>query len=229
MPELLLTCEHAGNEVPARWRPLFRGADALLRSHRGWDPGALGLARALARATGAPLIATRRTRLLADPNRSEGHPRLFSERTRDLPPEERERLLASVWRPHRDAVAARVAALRAEGATILHVGVHSFTPVLDGVRRTADVGLLYDPARGAEAETAARWQAALAAIEPALRVRRNYPYRGTSDGLTTTLRRRWADGYLGIELEVGQALLTGPARGRVTAAVRRSLERVLAP
>ena len=33
---------------------------------------------------------------------------------------------------------------------VLHVAVHSFTPVLHGERRNADVGLLYDPARPRE-------------------------------------------------------------------------------
>ena len=38
-----------------------------------------------------------------------------------------------------------------------------------------------------------------------LRVRRNYPYRGDADGLTTTLRRRFPwQRYLGIEIEVNQ-------------------------
>ena len=41
-------------------------------------------------------------------------------------------------------------------------------------------------------------------------MRRNYPYRGSSDGLTTTLRGLFADpDYLGIEIEVNQALV-GP-------------------
>ena len=36
-------------------------------------------------------------------------------------------------------------------------------------------------------------------------MRRNYPYRGTSDGLTRYLRKRYADrDYCGIELEVNQ-------------------------
>ena len=36
---ILVTCEHAGNRIPAEYRSLFRGASALLRSHRGYDPG----------------------------------------------------------------------------------------------------------------------------------------------------------------------------------------------
>lgn len=34
----LVTCEHAGNEVPERWRHLFMGEEKLLTSHRGTTP-----------------------------------------------------------------------------------------------------------------------------------------------------------------------------------------------
>jgi predicted N-formylglutamate amidohydrolase len=70
---LLITCEHGGNSVPPRWRPLFRGHRALLDSHRGWDPGALPIARALAREMNAPLIYSTISRLLVELNRSPHH------------------------------------------------------------------------------------------------------------------------------------------------------------
>jgi predicted N-formylglutamate amidohydrolase len=47
---LLLTSEHGGNRIPHRWVALFKQHRALLESHRGWDPGALTLARALSKA-----------------------------------------------------------------------------------------------------------------------------------------------------------------------------------
>jgi hypothetical protein len=48
---------------------------------------------------------------------------------------------------------------------------------------------------------------------PHLRVKKNYPYRGWTDGLTTTLRGKFpARRYVGIEIEVNQALALGPAR-----------------
>jgi predicted N-formylglutamate amidohydrolase len=78
--------------------------------------------------------------------------------------------------------------------------------MLDGRTRAVDVGLLFDPRRAAEAALARAWRDALATGGPPLRVRFNRPYRGTADGLTTTLRRQFADGaYLGLELEVNQA------------------------
>jgi hypothetical protein len=45
---------------------------------------------------------------------------------------------------------------------------------------------------------------------PELVLRRNYPYRGTSDGLVTYLRRRHGDrAYAGVELEVNQKHVGG--------------------
>ena len=79
--------------------------------------------------------------------------------------------------------------------------------------RGADVGLLYDPGRRGEAEVCARWKESLAASSPELRVRRNYPYVGKGDGLTSHLRRRFAQrDYVGIELEVNQSLVFAAAR-----------------
>ena len=72
----VITCEHGGNRIPAPYRDLFHTHQALLDSHRGYDPGALIMARALATAFAAPLVTSTVSRLLVDLNRSVGHPRL---------------------------------------------------------------------------------------------------------------------------------------------------------
>jgi hypothetical protein len=52
---------------------------------------------------------------------------------------------------------------------------------------------------------AARWKATIKARAPELAVRRNYPYAGRNDGLTTTLRKRLSpELYVGVELELNQ-------------------------
>jgi len=202
---LLVTCEHGGNRVPSRWRSLFTGGAALLASHRGLDIGSLAMARRIAAAFGAPLIASRTTRLLVDLNRSIGHPRLFSAVTRPLPRAERDRILARHYEPYRREVESSIARHVTAGRRVLHVSSHSFTPELDGEVRNADIGLLYDPRRQRERALAARWKSAILELEPAFRVRFNYPYAGRADGLTTALRRRFPDAaYAGIELEVNQ-------------------------
>jgi len=201
---LVLSCEHGGARVPAAARPWFGGAAArrALESHRGHDAGALAIARAMSDRLGAPLLEHTVSRLVVDTNRSLGHPALHAEYLRGAPDELLARLVEAHWRPHRERVRGAVDAALAEGATVLHVGVHSFTPRLDGVDRRCDVALLYDPSRTAERELAGAWLAALSERRPDLRLGRNFPYRGTADGLTTTLRRALGPRYLGIELEV---------------------------
>jgi predicted N-formylglutamate amidohydrolase len=228
-PALVFSCEHGGNTVPAAYRSYFKGAKKVLASHRGWDPGALDLARTLARSLDAPLVATTISRLLIECNRSLSSRNLFSEYTRRLSDEEKRDLLKKYYIPHRGSVAAVVrSAMRTHGA-VVHAGVHTFTPVMKGRMRNADVGLLYDPRRPAEAVFCELWTIALARIAPELHVRRNYPYRGWSDGLTTALRASLPPTrYLGIELEVNQALVAmSAAWARTRSAIAESLALVL--
>jgi predicted N-formylglutamate amidohydrolase len=203
---VVVSCEHGGNRVPARYRTLFRGHEALLASHRGFDAGALALARQLAGALDAPLIASTTTRLLVDLNRSEHHRSVFSPITRGLEGAVRQRILADHYHPYRARVESTIVRALDRGRRVVHLSAHSFTPVLDGEVRGADVGLLYDPARRSERRWSSRIGAAITDRTSQLRVRRNYPYRGANDGLTTTLRRRFRDAdYCGIEIEINQA------------------------
>ena len=155
----LITCEHGGNRIPAPYGPLFRGQRALLASHRGYDRGALAMARALASSFGAPLVASTVSRLLVDLNRSVGHPRLFSTATRGAPASVRARIVDRHYVPYRMRVECLVSQSIARRRRVVHVSSHSFTPELDGNVRRADVGLLYDPGRHGEVELCARWQA----------------------------------------------------------------------
>jgi predicted N-formylglutamate amidohydrolase len=151
--------------------------------------------------------------LLVDLNRSAHNPRVFSEWTRTLSRADRQTLLDRYHTPHRAAVDADVASLRAQGARVVHLAVHSFTPAMNGRVRGADVGLLYDPARAGERALVDAWTRALKERLPGMAVRRNQPYRGVSDGLTTWLRRRHGPRrYLGIEIEMNQRLMEGGGR-----------------
>ncbi len=220
MPDLalIITCEHGGSQVPPAYRHLFRGAAATLASHRGWDKGALEVAERLACSLGAPLIATRVSRLLIDNNRSRGHRLLFSEFSHTLSVREKEAVARRYYQPHREAVVRAVESAMAGGRPVLHLAIHSFTPVLNGTPRKAGLGLLYDPARTREQRFCREWQAGLEAASPGLAVRRNSPYRGRSDGLATWLRRRYPEeAYLGIEVEINQGLLTEPGGSEAVA------------
>lgn len=204
--QLLLTCEHGGSRVPAAFREYFQGAQEALESHRGWDPGALELARLCKRELKAPLIESQVSRLLVELNRSPGHPQLFSVWSQALPAAEREAVLQKFYLPYRERVHRTIEERVRSGGKVLHLSVHSFTPVLNSEVRRAEIGLLYDPQREAERSFCGLWRSELLSRQPDWRVRRNYPYRGVADGLATALRKKFsASCYAGIELEVNQA------------------------
>lgn len=225
---LLFTCEHATNEVPEEYRRLFAGQEAVLRTHRAYDPHALEIAGQLARTFRAPLLAARVTRLLVDCNRSPASHNLFSPYSRPLAREDKERVLAAWHTTHQTAVAGEVSRIITTGAMVVQLAIHSFTPVLNGHVRTADLGLLYDPARPGERKLCAKWLAELRREAPALRLRRNYPYLGKTDSLPTMLRTRFPETqYLGIELEINQGCTEALGASYLAGIIAASLGRVL--
>ena len=228
---LVITCEHGGNRIPAPYRDLFHAHQDLLDSHRGYDRGALVMARTLATVFAAPLVVSTVSRLLVDLNRSVGHPCLHSDLTLKAPAEMRRRILKHYYQPYRAQAERFVRQAIADHGLVIHLSAHSFTPELDGKVRDADIGLLYDPARPGEADLCERWKASLKACAPDLAVRRNYPYAGKGDGLTSWFRQRLPPGaYVGIELEVNQKRVV--SAGRHWTAMRKviveSLRRALA-
>lgn len=235
---VLITCEHAGREVPTAAYAALRGLipASVLRVHRGYDPGALELAvllQAVLRrgqvAVDSRLHVNAVTRLVVDLNRSPTNPAVFSRWTSALDERTRARLLTGLHVPFRAAClrdAHRV--LRANGRRLLHVSVHSFTPVLRGERRKVDVGFLFDPSRGFERRVVDAWMDRLAAYEPRLRLRRNQPYKGTDDGHTTHLRTVFGDErYAGIEIEVNQRFVRAGASTRRWTRLQQAIARSL--
>lgn len=216
-PIVVLSCEHASNRVPVRFDNLGLDVRALC-SHIAWDIGAREVTRSFARALGCNAYEGRWSRLVADLNRSANHRKVIAESSFgvevpgncgiDL--EERARRIETYWRPYRDAVESDVRAAIARAGLCVHLSVHSFTPEVDGHVRNADVGILFDPRRRREADLARRWALGIAAA--GLRVRLNYPYRGTADGLCKALRERLpASAYVGVEIELNQRCLADPA------------------
>jgi len=207
---LILSCEHGGNAVPPEYAALFHTQRSVkaLAGHRGMDAGALALAEALSSQLKAPLYSATVTRLLVDLNRSVGHRRFFSEFSRFLDQPARDCLIEAHYEPHRRRVTEAISSTVDRGCRVCHIAVHSFAPRLGSRERRADIGLLYDSGRLPEQAFCARWQRNLRTANSSLRLRRNYPYLGKSDGFTTHLRRLFGPRrYIGIELEVNQRLL----------------------
>jgi predicted N-formylglutamate amidohydrolase len=145
----IVTCDHAANTVPD-WiggGSLGVAAEDMAR-HIAWDPGAAGVARALGSALDSPVVLSRFSRLVIDPNRGEDDPTLVMRlydgtiipANRHIDPAGVGMRLDRLYRPYHAALAALAAAR--EGAVIL--AIHSFTPCLRGrAPRPWQVGILY--------------------------------------------------------------------------------------
>lgn len=230
---LLITCEHATNHIPRGYRKLFnprrsvsgpwgrKRIGQLLNDHWGYDLGAIITARFLQRSLRAPLYAFAYSRLFIEVD-SFGGSSLFSPVMMELPRPELERLRKRYWMPHAQRIERSIRAQHAKGRRVVHIASHSFTPVLNGVSRDCDVGVLFDPKRKTEARFADQLHHTLQRSLPGYRVRRNYPYTGASEGLVTYFRKRFSDTkYIGIEIEVNNRHIRRPTKRG--AAIRSAL------
>ncbi len=204
----LVTCEHASPAVPPEWREQLEPYCAASETHRVWDPGAPDIAERLAKLLRAPLFNGEQTRLLVDLNRSVGHPELFAPVLREIPDTQKTAILTRHYYPFRHRVIRLLEQWLTEKLPVIHLSVHSFTPVLDGETRDAGFGLLYDPAHPPERSLATVWLHCLKAARRDIVSRENYPYAGVADGHCTSLRRCYGPAlpYLGFELEFNQTL-----------------------
>jgi predicted N-formylglutamate amidohydrolase len=201
---LLLTCEHAGNQLPGRYRHLFNGNEEILQTHQGWDPGAWTVAQHLASALNVPVFSCHVSRLLIEVNRSLDHPQLFSAFTHLLNDHEKKILIDSIYQAYRLPVENAIDAAK---NSVAHFSIHSFTPVFDGQVREMDIGILFDPGRSGEAVLSHHLKDNLMTALPGFNVVFNQPYRGTDDGFTTYLRKSFSEEeYAGIEIEINQRL-----------------------
>lgn len=178
-------------------------------SHQAFDPGAAAIALRIARRLEASAYLGSVTRLLVDLNRSPSNRKtLYTHYSRKLSEKDREQLFCTYYLPYREIVEREIGRFTAKGRPVIHISLHSFAPVKNGRVRRADVGLLYDPARRNEKIICGYLAAMLRGKKTSLRVRRNYPYQGKTDGFTSFLRKKHpAELYAGIEVEINQALL----------------------
>jgi predicted N-formylglutamate amidohydrolase len=213
---IIISCEHAGNKVPTQFRFLFKGKESVLQSHLGWDPGAFSVARSLADALKVRLFHQDYSRLLIECNRSLDNPELFSKYSTGLNDMVKDYLIRKYYLSYRKKVERAIGKILDKGKPVLHLSIHSFTPALNGTKRKADLGLLYDPDRRSEEDFSVHLKNELETLSPNLLVKFNYPYLGTDDGFTTYLRTKFPDdSYAGIEIEVNQNLTAWPARKKI--------------
>ena len=154
-----------------------------MNRHIAYDPGAAGLATALAAGLDAPVILSDFSRLVIDPNRGEDDPTLIMKlydgtiipANRAVDAVETARRIETLYRPYHAAYA-RLAARRPD--TVI-VAIHSFTPALKGrPPRPWHVGVLHSHLDDRLSRALLRHLVA----EPDLCVGDNEPYAGHLPG-----------------------------------------------
>lgn len=206
MAKIVITCEHGGNKIPGQYLRYFKGKPHGLKSHRGYDIGAIDLFSSIASTIADYSISSTTSRLLIDLNRSPGNKQLFSRHVSCLDKHTRDKIIKRYYNPYHDRIRGYISR-HISRHHILHISVHTFTPRLKGLVRSADIGLLFDPGRANEKRYCTVLKKEIIGRFKGIKIRFNYPYKGISDGLTTMLRKIHSGrNYTGIELEVNQKL-----------------------
>jgi predicted N-formylglutamate amidohydrolase len=207
----LLIAEHAGNLVPAPWHDLGL-AVPYLGTHFAVDIGIDALTRRLSRTLRAPAVVAHYSRLFLDYNRPVGEWDFMRPDLGGIPVPGnlavdavdgrlRKRI---AWAPVEQAITEIAADRQAL------VSIHSFTPLMGGIRRDVDIGVLWrEPspfvtsvlktlgARGAEA---------------GLRIGDNAPYDWRQAVGYTLNRHGLEQGRPCLYLEVRNDLLSDPEK-----------------
>jgi predicted N-formylglutamate amidohydrolase len=208
----VLVCEHASNAFPAPWGDLGLTADQK-NAHIAWDPGALGLSRALAKHLDAALIYAPVSRLIYDCNRAPDMPGAMPARSEihDIPGNklisgtDRAARTAAVYVPFHNALHALIADRIAMGLAPVIVTIHSFTKLYHGQPRAVEFGVIHDAD-----DHLARAILAAAQSKTKLRSELNAPY-SAADGVTHTLRLQATPyGLPNAMLEIRNDLIASP-------------------
>lgn len=178
--EIVLLCDHAEQSLPEEYGTLGL-RETLFDEHIAYDIGAADMTRRLARSLGATAIMSRYSRLLIDPNRAPDHEGLIPvhsdgiEIPGNLAADAEERALRKTryYDPYHRAIDRVLAERRAQGIVPAVIGIHSFTPIMQGAGRPWEAGILWnrDP------------RLAVALLEflrrdPTLTIGDNQPYSG---------------------------------------------------
>lgn len=228
---VLIVCEHASPHIPAPLNDLGL-TGAVLHSHIAWDPGAVGVARALSQALSAALVQGEISRLVYDCNRPPDAPDAVPAHSEvhDIPgntgltPRDRQARVDRIYTPFCNRLTQEIRQRRKR--LELLVTVHSFTPVYRGARRAVELGILH----GCDDRFA---RAMLAAPPEDFQrdIRLNEPY-AAKDGVAHTLDKHGvSNGLLSVMLEIRNDLIVTEAEqtawaGHLAPWLRQTLARL---
>lgn len=193
-PELFARLPSLGVSLPAQ--PTLMG-DRSIKS----------ITSRMAAQLSVPLIENHYSSALINVAKPPKHRSLYPPHTRTWPQQARQLLVDTIHAPYRTQLRQRVIEMLRHNSCVVHLAVSTFQAVnRKGKPRRTDAGLLYDPGIEAEANFCIDWLEDMFYEVEMLRVRRNYPWRGTRDSVTRSLRAEFSkQGYLGIELVLNRS------------------------
>src|SRR6202521_703756 len=209
----VIVVDHAGWRIPRRLANLGLPS-AELERHIAWDIGALGVARRVAAAVDAPLIAQNYSRLVIDCNRdpqvatSIPHISETSEipGNMNLSSAEIAARRAEIFDPYHRRIRELIDERMAAGRPTILVAQHTMTDIYKGVRRDMHAAILYNRDRrfaGIVLKMLRR--------ERDLVVADNEPYFVSDDTDYTIPRHGEARGLPHVEIEIRQDLVSDEA------------------
>jgi predicted N-formylglutamate amidohydrolase len=225
---VLLVCDHASRRFPRTLGDL--GLDPLARRcHLAMDIGAESLATQLALSLGVTAVLAGYSRLVVDCNRDLLDPGAFLEfgdgiivpGNRGLGPEQKAIRAKAIYWPYHQAIDAEIRRLAGRGFAPAVIAIHSFTPVLDGVSRPWEFGILWDTDRRIS-------DLMLGALAGAgFTVGDNEPYSGRAPQDFTIDNHAEAAGLPHVGIEVRQDLIDhGEGVRKVAGILHRIIERI---
>lgn len=218
---ILLTCEHASNDLPSphNWRA--EQAD-LQQTHWAWDPGSKDITRALAKAIDAPALLGKWSRLWIDLNRPVGSPTMFRKLAdnhpvalnRDLCQADADARIAYAYTPYYTTLQRLVESIQPN----LGFSIHTFTPCYEGTTREVEIGVLYDH------DESAAHVLIDAFTRAGFLTRANEPWSGKQGMMFAISNATSQHDTEALEIEVRQDIATDPhARERVVAVLAQTL------
>lgn len=151
---VMLVCDHASCRFPKALGDM--GLDPFARRcHLAIDIGAGKLTETLAKSLGITAVIAQYSRLVVDCNRQLMDPSAFLEYgdgilvpgNRNLTQQDKDARADAIYWPYHGAIDAQVKRLSAVGPAPAFISIHSFTPVLNGVARDVQLGVLWDKDR----------------------------------------------------------------------------------
>jgi predicted N-formylglutamate amidohydrolase len=205
----VIVVDHASRRIPRRLNDLGLPASELLR-HIAWDIGALSVARQVAAALDAPLVAQNYSRLVIDCNRDPKVPTSIPRLSEsveipgnvDVSDADIAVRRAEIFDPYHDRIRALLDERAAAGRPTILVAQHSMTAIYHGVRREMHAAVLYNRDRrfaGLVLDGLRR--------EAGLTIADNQPYFVSDETDYTIPRHGEARGLPHVEIEIRQDLV----------------------